>query len=117
MKIAITLDVRSGEMDDDELSTEIDRINQLIADGFEQGDLYSEADGDRERIGYQGWWNLSKDELDEPSTAPLLAALKAVVGCPQAAPWLARLPMENGSGSVWDACLAAINAAEGRADG
>lgn len=52
-------------------------------------------------------------EYDPPyADADMLAALKAVADCPQAAPWLARLPMEGG-GSVWDAVLAAVAKAEG----
>jgi hypothetical protein len=57
----------------------------------------------------------------QPSTAPelaafpaMLAALKAVAACPQAAVFLAMLPMPDGSASTYDAVTAAIAQAENR---
>ncbi|RUW81542.1 hypothetical protein [Mesorhizobium sp. M2A.F.Ca.ET.067.02.1.1] len=47
----------------------------------------------------------------EQARPDLLAVLKSVAGCPQAAPWLARLPMPDGT-STFDAVRAAISKAE-----
>lgn len=43
----------------------------------------------------------------------LLEALRAVMACPQAAPWLAKLPTHDGSTSVYEQAIAAIRKAEG----
>lgn len=47
----------------------------------------------------------------DATIADMLNALEMVQRCPQAAPWLARMP--TGSGSVWDAVAAAIIKARG----
>lgn len=43
----------------------------------------------------------------------MLEALKAVMGCPQAAPWLARLPSSAGRASLWDDIKAIVAEVEG----
>jgi hypothetical protein len=45
----------------------------------------------------------------------ILTVFKAVRGCPHVAPWLARLPMDEGDGNVWGALQTAIAEAEGQA--
>jgi hypothetical protein len=50
----------------------------------------------------------AKDRL----IADMLATLKSVAGCPQAAMWLARLPMPDGTTSTYDAVTTAIARAE-----
>jgi hypothetical protein len=57
--------------------------------------------------------NRTVDRLTEPAAFPaMLAALKAVAACPQAAVFLAMLPMPDGSASTYDAVTAAIAQAE-----
>ena len=45
----------------------------------------------------------------------MVEILEAVLACPQAAPWLARLPMDDGCTTVWDAARRALDDIKGAA--
>lgn len=49
------IDIFEGKATDYELSLEMERIAQMISEGYNEGEIFSDGGGE-DGEGYRGWW-------------------------------------------------------------